>query len=169
MAPGRSKIVEHYIMPEATEGNFRALCKHCNRAIACSRKALSNLHAHIKRVHPALFESMPRGKKSSPTQAPLLQSPGLLANAITENIVPLSLLESPSFKRFCQSLDPNLTVTSRKMISGSTNSPSCWTTAESLSPELVPSMFRQPSSASWRVFIEAKPMFPLSSTGPVVC
>ncbi|XP_067088896.1 deoxyhypusine synthase isoform X2 [Osmerus mordax] len=114
MAPGRSKIVEHYIMPEDTEGNFKAVCRHCNRSIACSRKALSNLHAHIKRVHPALFESMPRVKKSSPTHARPLQSPTLLANAIAENIVPLSLLESSSFKRFCQTLDPNLTVPTHK-------------------------------------------------------
>ena len=171
MAPGRSKIVEHYIMPEDTEGNFKALCRHCNRSIACSRKALSNLHAHIKvihllkmcnfdwfnlmshelsdrhvylslfqRVHPALFESMPRVKKSSPTHARPLQSPTLLTNAIAENIVPLSLLESPSFKRFCQTLDPDLTVPTRKTLSGHINSP-CWDGAQPVSSEVASSMF----------------------------
>ncbi|XP_071383954.1 deoxyhypusine synthase isoform X1 [Centroberyx affinis] len=106
MAPQgiRSKIVLHYIMPEDTEGNFKATCKHCNKEIACSKKALSNLHMHIKRLHPTLSiePSTTRVKKSSSTNTSPVNTSSLLASAIAQSSLPRGLLESASFRMFCE-------------------------------------------------------------------
>ncbi|KAM4597917.1 deoxyhypusine synthase [Polymixia lowei] len=106
MAPQgiRSKIVLHYIMPEDTEGNFKATCKHCNKEIACSKKALSNLHMHIKRLHPTLSiePSTTRIKKTSSTNTTPLNTSALLATAIAQSSLPRGLLENASFRMFCE-------------------------------------------------------------------
>ena len=48
--PAIHKYLEHFQFPPEDErvGNFRCVCLHCGREVACSDKTRSNLRSHLK-------------------------------------------------------------------------------------------------------------------------
>ena len=46
--PRRKKAPRHFEVPENVEGNFKAMCKHCQTLISGSTKATSNFLYHLK-------------------------------------------------------------------------------------------------------------------------
>uniref|UniRef100_A0A1X7VQ34 BED-type domain-containing protein n=1 Tax=Amphimedon queenslandica TaxID=400682 RepID=A0A1X7VQ34_AMPQE len=134
---GTTRSRHGVIVIEDTTGNYKAKCKYCTSCISGSSKTSSNFTTHLKRKDPKIYEEAQKsgtiakakvmeqatvdsfitGKKYDQNDVRQCRAIDALTSLIAENMLPLSIVESPSFRKYCHSLDPHFVVPSRKHLS----------------------------------------------------
>ncbi|XP_065905197.1 zinc finger BED domain-containing protein 4-like isoform X2 [Dysidea avara] len=111
-------VLKHYEVPEILpDGNFKAKCNYCQKDITGSTKATTNWWKHLRRVHSTILdeEQNEAGSQSTITQPQKKYDSkrpkqSLVTNAlvdfVTDDLVPISVVDSTRFKALLGALDP---------------------------------------------------------------
>jgi hypothetical protein len=107
----------------AADGRLRARCNRCKQDLTYSKGCTSNLHRHKKRCYPPssapstrldVLASLRRGAAYAPDSPLFRERMELLTAFIAGEGLPLSLVDSPRFRRFVHALDYRFQVPGRK-------------------------------------------------------
>ncbi|XP_063448231.1 E3 SUMO-protein ligase ZBED1-like [Mytilus trossulus] len=130
--------LKHFVFPDhaPNSGTVKAKCKYCPTYISGNAKTTSNFVTHLKRKHRDIFiqsksedgtqisqtnisnfTKSTSVSKYSANDASQMQITDALVSFVAGNLTPLSVVESPEFKTFVESLNPKYQLPSRKHLS----------------------------------------------------
>ena len=117
----RGKAIENYYVLQ--DDNFQ--CNICNSIIQSKKNQISHLESHIQRVHPNVMKEIDATHASAPKlhHEMIKHNPedaekcfNLLINFITMNGLPLSIVDSTSFREFVSAICPSFGHLSAKTL-----------------------------------------------------
>lgn len=117
----RGRAIESYYIVQDDE--FQ--CTICNSVIRSKKNQISHLEAHIQRIHPNVMKEIDATHVSASKlrHEMIKQNPedtekcfDLLINFITMNGLPLSIVDSPSFREFIYAICPSFGHLSTKTL-----------------------------------------------------
>jgi len=102
-----------------------AKCNYCNKKLLCKYSSTSGINRHLKEVHsiaknnkqPKIIKFISSSKTANPcTPDNKKKIDRLIANFVTNKLVPIDIVEDKSFKDLINYLAPNYKILTRKSI-----------------------------------------------------